>query len=107
MRFAALATDYDGTLAHEGVVSDRALEALKQFRSSGRRVILVTGRTLESIASVFPNLDLFDRIVAENGSTIYNPSAKTERILAEAPSPSFLDALRRRGVSALELGHVI
>ncbi len=59
------------------------------------------------MASVFPALELFDRIVAENGSTIYNPATKNERVLAEAPPEAFLEALRRRGVSALEIGHVI
>jgi len=107
MRFAALATDYDGTLAHDGLVSPAVIDALRQLRSSGRRVILVTGRTLESLATVFPALELFDRIVAENGSTIYNPATKTERILAEAPPEALFEALRRRGVSALEVGHVI
>ena len=107
MRFAALATDYDGTLAHEGLVSTAVLEALGRLRSSGRMLILVTGRTMESLVSVFPRLEAFDRIVAENGSTLYNPATKAERILAETPPHAFLDALRRRGVSALEIGHVI
>jgi len=107
MRFAALATDYDGTLAQDGVVSPAAIQALKQFQDSGRRVILVTGRTLQSLVGVFPNLELFDLIVAENGSTLYNPSNQAQRILAEAPPQVFLEALRRRGVSTLEVGHVI
>ena len=107
MRFAALATDYDGTLAHQGLVGSAVLEALQQFRSSGRRLILVTGRTLESLTGAFPMLELFDRIVAENGSTIYNPGTKVERILAEAPPQPFFEALEQRGVAVLEVGHVI
>jgi HAD superfamily hydrolase (TIGR01484 family) len=107
MRFSALATDYDGTLANEGFVSPRAVEALRQFRSSGRRLLMVTGRTLESLLEAFPDASEFDLIVAENGSTLFNPSTKTEKILAEAPSESFLEALRRRHVSPLEVGHVI
>jgi HAD superfamily hydrolase (TIGR01484 family) len=107
MRFAALATDYDGTLANDGLVTSRAVEALRQFRSSGRRLLMVTGRTLESLLEAFPNAAEFDLIVAENGSTLFNPSTKTEKILVEAPSESFLEALRRRHVSPLEVGHVI
>jgi HAD superfamily hydrolase (TIGR01484 family) len=107
MRFAALATDYDGTLANEGFVSPRAVEALRQFRSSGRRLIMVTGRTLESLMEAFPDAGEFDLIVAENGSTLFNPSTKTEKILAEAPSESFLRALRRRCVTPVDVGHVI
>jgi hydroxymethylpyrimidine pyrophosphatase-like HAD family hydrolase len=107
MRFAALATDYDGTLAHEGLVSDDAVQALGELRSSGRRLILVTGRTLDSLRSAFSRLERFDLVVAENGGTLYNPSSNEEKVLAEPPSDLFLQALYRRGVSCLEVGHVI
>ena len=107
MRFAALATDYDGTLADEGIVQPDTIEALRRFRASGRRLILVTGRTMSSLLGVFPSVDEFDRIVAENGATLYNPSTKSERVLTEAGEGSFLEALRIRGVVPLEVGHVI
>src|SRR3984893_470441 len=107
MRFAALATDYDGTLANEGFVTPHAVDALRQCRSSGRRLLMVTGRTLESLLKAFPDAREFDLIVAENGATLFNPSTKAEKILAEAPSDSFLQALRRRHVSPIEMGHVI
>ena len=107
MRFSALATDYDGTLAQDGLVTPDTIEALRRFRSSGRRLIMVTGRTLESLCAVSPCVNEFDLIVAENGSTLYNPATQTERILVEPPSESFLQALRRRRVSPLEVGHVI
>ncbi|NOT62352.1 MAG: haloacid dehalogenase, partial [Acidobacteria bacterium] len=34
MRYLALACDYDGTLAHNGVVSDETLTALERVRDS-------------------------------------------------------------------------
>src|SRR3954462_8638281 len=46
MRYLALATDYDGTLATNGRVADSTLEALQKLRDSGRRLIMVTGREL-------------------------------------------------------------
>ena len=49
MRYLALACDYDGTIAHEGVVSEQALSALRFLRSSGRRLLLVTGRRLDDL----------------------------------------------------------
>jgi HAD superfamily hydrolase (TIGR01484 family) len=107
VRIAALATDYDGTLACDGVVSPAAVDALRELRRSGRRLLLVTGRTVQSLLGVFPNVEEFDLIVAENGATIYNPVTKSEEILAEAPSELFLEALLERGVSPLEVGHVI
>lgn len=42
------------TLADEGIVSPATIEALRRFRASGRRVILLTGRTLASLLEVFP-----------------------------------------------------
>ena len=47
MRYLALATDYDGTIAHDGVVDDATLDALRRLRESKRRVVLVTGRELD------------------------------------------------------------
>ena len=68
MRYLALATDYDGTLAKDGQVDGSTLAALERFRDSGRRLILVTGRELDELLEVFPQIDLFDRVVAENGA---------------------------------------
>jgi hydroxymethylpyrimidine pyrophosphatase-like HAD family hydrolase len=39
----ALATDYDGTLASQGMVDAATLAALERFKATGRRLILVTG----------------------------------------------------------------
>ena len=46
MRFRALATDYDGTIARDGIVDDATVTALCRVRDSGRKLILVTGREL-------------------------------------------------------------
>ena len=54
MRYLALACDYDGTLAHGGVVSEQTVSALTYLRSSGRKLLLVTGRRLDDIARIFP-----------------------------------------------------
>ncbi len=45
MRYVALATGYDGTLAHDGIVSPETLEALGKLRQSGRKLIMVTGQS--------------------------------------------------------------
>jgi len=103
----ALASDFDGTLARDGVVDPATLAALERFRRSGRKLILVTGRVLEELKSVFPQLDLFDRVVAENGAVLYSPGTREKRILAEPAPPVFFEALRRRGVKPPEAGDVI
>ncbi|BDG04797.1 HAD hydrolase family protein [Anaeromyxobacter oryzae] len=106
MRYHALATDYDGTLAASGRVSDRAVAALEKLRSSGRRAVLVTGRQLGDLSSVFSRVDVFDCVVAENGGVLYWPASR-ETSLQAAPAPApFADALRARGITH-DLGQVI
>ena len=98
MRYLALATDYDGTLAHDGRVKDSTVAALERLRKSGRRLLLVTGRELDDLKKTFSRLDLFDHVVVENGALLYKPDTKEEKVLGAAPPPAFLEALRRRGV---------
>jgi HAD superfamily hydrolase (TIGR01484 family) len=107
MRYLALATDYDGTLAHNGVVDDSTLKALREIRQSGRKLIMVTGRELPDLESVFPHFELFDRIVAENGAVLFNPSTREKSILAQRPPDEFIADLKRRNVSRLSVGDVI
>ncbi len=71
MRFAALATDYDETLADHGRVLPGTEKALERLRTSGRKLLLVTGRDLKDLLQVFPRVDLFHAVVAENGALLY------------------------------------
>jgi hydroxymethylpyrimidine pyrophosphatase-like HAD family hydrolase len=107
MRYLALATDYDGTLARDGRVGYLTLEALDRLRRSGRRLILVTGRELPELLTVFPQVRLFDRVVAENGGLLYDPATQAMRTLAEPPPPRFVDDLKRRGVDPISVGRVL
>lgn len=107
MRYVALATDYDGTLAHDGSISPSTLDALRRLRQSGRKLILVTGRELPDLEANFPHLDLFDRVVAENGALLYDPANKTSCPLAAPPPAKFAARLRARGVPNISTGAVI
>lgn len=107
MDYFALATDYDGTLAAGGTVTAATLGALRRFRASGRRLILVTGREMRDLESVFPEIGVFDRVVAENGAVLFTPGTGKTRLLAAAPPEEFVEALRRRGVKPLSRGEVI
>ena len=107
MRYQVLATDYDGTLAEDGRVDDPTMQALERVRRSGRRLVLVTGRELDDLARVFPRLDVFDVVVAENGALVHRPATLESRVLAETPPARFVDALRARGVAPLSTGRVI
>ncbi len=106
MRYLALACDYDGTLATSGAVATRTIEALERLRASGRRAIMVTGRRLDDLRTVCSRLDLFDCVVAENGGVLYSSNSRDTVALSRPPPPEFIEALRRRGVTPLEIGHV-
>jgi hydroxymethylpyrimidine pyrophosphatase-like HAD family hydrolase len=107
MRYLALATDYDNTLASQGRVSGAARRALDRLRASGRRAILVSGRRLEDLLQVCECSDLFDYVVAENGALVYETKTREITLLGAPPSERFVAALRRRGVHPLEVGNVI
>ncbi|TIX75382.1 MAG: HAD-IIB family hydrolase, partial [Mesorhizobium sp.] len=103
----ALATDYDGTLAENGIVSDATRAALGRLKETGRKLIMVTGRELADLESVFPELGIFDKVVAENGALVYTPASKEERILAPAPPAEFVDRLMIRKIAPLSIGRSV
>ncbi|GIW85997.1 MAG: hypothetical protein KatS3mg108_0321 [Isosphaeraceae bacterium] len=107
MHYLALATDYDGTIAHHGAVDEPTLAALERLRQTGRTLILITGRILDELHVVCPRLDLFDRVVAENGALLYNPATGAQRLLADPPPTDFARLLRSRGVDRIVQGRVI
>jgi len=107
MRFRVVAVDYDGTLANNGRVAKKTLEMLGCVRKSGRKLLLVTGRELESLRDVFPQVGLFDLIVAENGALLYHPSTGVEKVLGKRPPAAFVEMLRRAGANPLSVGRCI
>jgi phosphoglycolate phosphatase (TIGR01487 family) len=107
MRYLALACDYDGTLASDGRVDEKTLAALERLLDSGRKLILVTGRELDDLLQVFPRINLFERVVAENGALLYQPASREEKLLGDRPPEEFIKTLRERGVAPLCVGRVI
>jgi HAD superfamily hydrolase (TIGR01484 family) len=106
LRYLALAADYDGTLASRGTVAPETIEALRRLAATGRKLILVTGRRIDDLIRVFPEVAIFDRIVAENGPIVYRPQSRETRVLSEPPPAAFIEELRRRGVQPLTAGQV-
>ncbi len=98
MYFIALATDYDGTIAEDGVVAEATLEALRDLKRSGRKLLLVTGRQLPDLKKILSEIALFDLIVAENGGLLFDPKTCEEMLLAPEPPQPFLDRLHARSV---------
>ena len=106
MRYLALACDYDGTLAAAGRVSEATSAAVRRLRASGRKFLLVTGRQLGDLLTVFKDVDLCDWIVAENGALLYCPATREEKCLADPPPVELIRELQRRNVP-LAVGRVI
>ena len=107
MRFAAVAIDYDGTLATDGAVHPSTVAALEQVVASGRKFILVTGRMLAELLPLFPQASLCARIVAENGAVLYRPATRDQRLLTHRASAPLIEMLRRKGVAPLDVGESI
>lgn len=97
-KYVALATDYDGTLAHDGVVDEPTIASLRRARRAGLRLLMVTGRELSDLFATFAHSDLFEMIVAENGALLYAPATKTSRTLADPPPPALIERLNQLGV---------
>lgn len=107
MRYLTLVTDYDGTVAYQDRIAAETAQALERLKTSGRRIILVTGRRLDDLLTVCERPQLFDLIVAENGALVYDPDTREETVLGNPPSKALLRALRARAVEPLEIGQVI
>lgn len=107
MRYRAIATDYDGTLATDGVVSVETWHAIAAFRAQGGQVLLVTGREFQDLQTVCPHLKRFDAVIAENGGVVYWPTAGKVELQGSLPTLDFIEHLQQLGVAPVHLGHVI
>jgi hydroxymethylpyrimidine pyrophosphatase-like HAD family hydrolase len=104
--YTTLAIDYDGTLAHHGRVDEATREAIRRARDSGYCAVLVTGRELTDLFSTFPDYKVFDRIVAENGAVLCDPSHDSIARLAGSPPTGLVARLTSAGIP-LSIGQSI
>jgi HAD superfamily hydrolase (TIGR01484 family) len=100
-----MTADYDGTIARDGRVDASTSCALKRLKETGRRLILVTGRELRHLDDA--NLDLFDRVVAENGAVVYDPRTKRRHVIADRPPAALVNALKKKKIEPLAIGESI
>jgi hydroxymethylpyrimidine pyrophosphatase-like HAD family hydrolase len=103
MRYVALATDGDGTLLEDGRMLPSTIAALEKLRANKVSLLLVTGETSEELRK-FPRLDLFRRVVAENGSLLLTPSTNEQTLLGKHPPCELIAALRNADVKKLKVG---
>ena len=97
MKFQALALDYDGTIAQDGVLDPNVRAAIVEVRKRGIAVAIVTGRILSDLKRVVGSLDFVDAVVAENGAVLEFPN-RYSRLIGSAPPAVFLQELGRRGI---------
>jgi hydroxymethylpyrimidine pyrophosphatase-like HAD family hydrolase len=98
MKLAALALDYDGTIAHDGVPDPAVRSEMAAARQHGIVVALVTGRRLADLRRVAGDLTCFDVVVAENGAVLEFPGRGRHVLLSHPPNRAFVDELQRRGI---------
>ena len=106
-KYLALATDYDGTIAQHGDVTESTHAALVRWKEAGRKLIMVTGREIPDLQKVCHFTKLFDCIVGENGALLYWPAKGEKKVLVAPPPHEFVECLREQGVSPLSFGEVI
>lgn len=107
--FDSLICDYDGTLSSDGSLSRRMVEALTRWRATGRTVVLDTGRTLPHLYGQGGihrrrDIELFDRVVAENGAILWDPQTDRVTVLGAPPSPEVTRRLHDAGITGIVLG---
>ena len=83
LHLRALATDFDGTLAHNGTVSEATLRALERWKRAGHKLVLVTGRELNDLAAIFPELGWFDLAVMEKWRGAFSPLHPDDGAMAD------------------------
>ena len=71
---------------------------MERALASGRKLVLVTGRHLPELKSIFPRLELFQCVVVENGALLYRPETDEESLLCEPPPERLLTELRNQEV---------
>jgi HAD superfamily hydrolase (TIGR01484 family) len=107
MRYHAIVTDFDGTLAKHGQVSQETVDHLQQIQASGRRLIMATGRRLEPLLALCPWIDLFQWVIAENGALLYSPESGEETLLSVPPPIDLIVRMQQAGVEPVESGRII
>lgn len=102
-----IAVDVDGTLYEHSQVAPEAIDALAAAAGLGHHVIIVTGRTWESLAVVVPGvLPYCVGAVCENGGVLIEIAAGRASLLHRPADPVLVERLRHAGVAPLDVGQV-
>lgn len=100
-----LAFDFDGTLAEKGTLPAALQTALKQLRTAGYALFMVTGRRFRGV-ELGPLRDAFAGIVWENGAVLHHMATDEVYLPFGNIDPRLVQALEATGVP-LERGRAI
>ena len=71
--YKLIAIDLDGTMLDSyGEVSDKTKRVLKELQNQGTRIVIASGRTIDSIKAIADEISSDKYIIAGNGSIIYD-----------------------------------
>jgi Cof subfamily protein (haloacid dehalogenase superfamily) len=87
-RYELVAIDLDGTLVDaQNVISDRVERTVREVRSAGVEIVLVTGRPQVAALAIFNHLGLALPLISSGGAYISEPASG--RLIAEIrPDPA-------------------
>ncbi|MEO1377686.1 MAG: HAD family hydrolase [Cyanobacteria bacterium J06635_10] len=97
-QFKMLATDYDGTIATRGKITDNVEKSLLQAKENGFLIAIVTGRGFDDLLRVCPQVKIFDLIITENGAILYFPNQDKIELLASKPPIEFIAQLMHHSI---------
>ena len=66
-----LASDFDGTIFIEGKISEKDIQAIRDFQATGNLFVLVTGRSFSSLFPLIENKIVPNAVIANNGGHIF------------------------------------
>jgi HAD superfamily hydrolase (TIGR01484 family) len=98
MKLCVVALDYDGTIAHSGVMDPEVREAIGEVRGHGITVVIVTGRILSDLRALAGDLRSVDAVVAENGAVFAVPGSGHSTTFGPPPPARFFEELEKRGI---------
>lgn len=83
MKYKLIASDFDNTIYDGREVPPRVVKAIGEYRRTGGKFVVATGRIFESIRKKMPLLDADDEVIACQGAALY--SMRTGEVLARFP----------------------
>ncbi len=67
-----LCSDFDGTLSHDGLISEENMQAIRRFRAGGGLFTVASGRYYDFLLPFFEGYDFGVPLITLNGAVLYD-----------------------------------